>query len=33
VIAENELTYVDGGAFKFYVEPITDGQILVKNVV
>jgi hypothetical protein len=34
VIAENELTYVEGGAFNFYVAPITDGgKVLAKNIV
>jgi hypothetical protein len=34
VIAENELTYVDGGAFAFYVDPIRDGgQQLATSIV
>jgi hypothetical protein len=34
VIAENELSYVEGGAFHFYVEPISDGgSILANNIV
>jgi hypothetical protein len=34
VIAENELTYVEGGAFNFYVAPITDGgKVMAKNIV
>jgi hypothetical protein len=34
VIAENELTYVDGGAFEFLVDPINDGgKQLTTNVV
>jgi hypothetical protein len=34
VIAENELTYVDGGAFNFYVDPIDDGgKLMATNLV
>jgi hypothetical protein len=34
VIAENELSYVDGGAFAFYVDPISDGgKQLANNIV
>jgi hypothetical protein len=34
VIAENELTYVDGGAFNFYVDPISDGgKLMATNLV
>jgi hypothetical protein len=34
VIAENELTYVEGGAFNFYVDPIQDGgKQLANNIV
>jgi hypothetical protein len=34
VIAENELSYVEGGAFNFYVDPIQDGgKVLAKNIV
>jgi hypothetical protein len=35
VIAENELTYVDGGAgFHFYVNPIDDGgELMATNLV
>jgi hypothetical protein len=32
VIAENELSYVDGG-FEFLVDQMTDAKILTKNVV
>jgi hypothetical protein len=34
VIAENELTYVNGGEFHFYVDQINDGgKVLAKNIV
>jgi hypothetical protein len=34
VIAENELTYVEGGAFNFYVDPIDDGgKLMATNLV
>jgi hypothetical protein len=34
VIAENELTYVEGGAFNFYVDPIQDGgKLMATNLV
>jgi hypothetical protein len=34
VIAENELSYVEGGAFNFYVDPISDGgKTLANNIV
>jgi hypothetical protein len=34
VIAENELTYVEGGAFNFYVDAIDDGgKVMATNIV